>query len=229
MIPLRDINPTRRRPLVTWALMAILTAVWAYQALSGEDLIGAWGMIPAELTEVGGAAAYLRIVTSMFIHAGWWHLLGNVWFLHVFGDNVEDELGRGPFLAFYLASGLAAAATHVAIAPEAPLPLVGASGAIAGVLGAYLVLHPRARVVALVIVFFAELPAWIFLFVWFGLQLAFAFSSLGTESTGGGVAFFAHVGGFVTGVLMMLALRRSKAEDERQPDDRIEPLGPAPR
>ncbi len=211
MIPLRDINPTRRAPVVTWAIIAALVGVWLYQIASGEDVIGALGMVPAELTERGSAAEYARVVSSMFVHAGWLHLLGNAWFLHVFGDNVEDELGRGPFLAFYLASGLGAAATHVVIDPSSPLPMVGASGAIAGVLGAYLLLHPRARIHTLVFVFFAEVPAWVFLFVWFGLQLAYAFSSLGAEGAGG-VAFFAHVGGFVTGLTMMWALRRNRSD-----------------
>ena len=210
MIPLRDINPTARTPIVTWGLIALLVMVHAYQAISGEDVIGTWGMVPAELTERGGLTEYTRLVTSMFVHAGWLHLIGNVWFLHVFGDNVEDDLGRGPFLAFFLASGLGAAATHVVIDPSSPLPMVGASGAIAGVLGAYLVLHPRARVIALVVVFFAEVPAWVFLFVWFGLQLLYAFSSLGLEPESGGVAFFAHVGGFVTGLMMIFALRRTR-------------------
>lgn len=218
MIPLRDINPTRRAPVVTWALIATLVSVWLYQVLGGRDVIGAFGIVPAELVERGGLPEYGRLVTSMFVHAGWLHLLGNTWFLHVFGDNVEDELGRGPFLAFYLASGLGAAATHVAIDPASPLPMVGASGAIAGVLGGYVVLHPRARVIALVLVFFAEVPAWIFVVVWFGLQLAHAVSSLGSDPSTGGVAFFAHVGGFVTGLLMMLLLRgRPNREDGEAP------------
>ncbi len=210
MIPLRDINPTLRTPVVTWALIATLVLVHLYQVLGAQDVVGAWGMVPSELIERGGPHEYARIFTSIFVHAGWLHLIGNLWFLHVFGDNVEDELGRGPFLAFFLAAGLGAAATHVVIDPSSPLPMVGASGAIAGVLGAYLVLHPRARVIALVVVFFAEVPAWVFLFVWFGLQLAYAFSSLGLDPAGGGVAFFAHVGGFVTGLSMMFALRRTR-------------------
>ena len=207
-IPLRDLNPTARRPIVTWTLIALNVAVFAYQLSEGDGFAARWGVTAADLVGDPGAASYSRLFTSMFVHIGWLHLLGNLWFLHVFGDNVEDELGRGPFLAFYLASGLAAVATHIAIDPASKLPMVGASGAIAGVLGGYLVLYPRARVVALVLVFFVELPAWVFLFVWFGLQLVNAFYSLAQVESGGDVAFFAHVGGFVTGLAMVLALRR---------------------
>jgi len=222
VIPLRDLNPVRRTPVVTWALIGINVAVWLYQVGSGAPVIERFGIVPEVVTGAGGLDSYWRLVTSMFVHAGWLHLLGNVWFLHVFGDNVEDELGRGPFAAFYLASGLAAAATHVAIDPASPYAMVGASGAIAGVLGAYLVLHPRARVVALVVVVFAELPAWIFLFVWFGLQLVHGLGSLGSEPSGG-VAFFAHVGGFVAGLAMMFVLRGT--EPPQEPQDEAQPKG----
>lgn len=208
MIPLRDINPTQRTPVVTWTLIALITAVWLYQLATDVSVIEAWGMIPLKITDGTSPLEYSRLGTSMFIHASWLHLVGNLWFLHVFGDNVEDALGRGPFLVFYLAGGLAATATHVAIDPSSSTPMVGASGAIAAVLGAYLALYPRARVVALVLFFFAEVPAWVFLFVWFGLQLLDGFSSLGSPSAGG-TAFFAHIGGFVAGLVMVFALRRS--------------------
>ena len=205
MIPLRDINPTKRTPIVTWTLIGLISAVWIYQISGDASVIESWGLIPSKVTE-GDVSEYTRLLSSMFVHASWLHLVGNLWFLHIFGDNVEDALGRGPFLAFYLAGGLAATATHVAIEPGSTLPMVGASGAIAAVLGAYLLLYPRARVVALVFVFFAEVPAWVFLFVWFGLQLFEAFSSFGAQA-GGGTAFFAHVGGFVAGLVMVFALR----------------------
>ena len=208
-------NPTVRRPVVTWALIAVLVSVWLYQ-FTDATVIERFGVVPSALTRDGGWREYSRLLTSIFVHAGWLHLLGNVWFLHVFGDNVEDTLGRGPFLAFFLASGVAAAATQIAINPGSPLPMVGASGAIAGILGAYLVLHPRARVHALVLVFFAELPAWVFLFVWFGLQLLDGLISLGGEQTGG-TAFFAHIGGFIAGVSMMIVLRQPPPETSAAP------------
>jgi len=213
-IPLRDINPTARRPVVTWTLIALSIAVFVYQLFTGAGFAEEWGVKAAELTGNPGIQSYSRLITSMFVHVGWLHLIGNLWFLHVFGDNVEDALGRGPFIAFYLASGIAAVATHVAIDPMSKLPMVGASGAIAGVLGGYLVLHPKARVVALFLVFFVELPAWVFLFVWFGLQLVNAFYSLGHVASGGDVAFFAHVGGFVAGLAMVFALRRRSQTGE---------------
>lgn len=208
MIPLRDINPTVRTPIMTWGLIVLISSVWAYQIFSNDSVIETWGLIPSKVTG-GSPSEYVRLMSSMFVHASWLHLLGNLWFLHVFGDNVEDALGRGPYLVFYVAGGLVATATHIAIDPSSPLPMVGASGAIAAVLGAYVVLYPRARVVALVFIVFAEVPAWVFLFVWFGLQLLDAFSSLGA-SMSGGTAFFAHVGGFVAGLVMVFALRRPK-------------------
>ncbi len=213
MIPLRDINPTRRTPVVTWGLIAVVSAVWVYQLSGDANVIETWGLIPSKLTDDGNLSEYSRLVSAMFVHASWLHLLGNLWFLHVFGDNVEDALGRGPFLAFYFAGGLAASATQIAIDPSSTLPMVGASGAIAAVLGAYLVLYPHARVVALVFIFFAEVPAWLFLFVWFGLQLLDGVSSFGVQ-TSGGTAFFAHIGGFVAGLVMVFALRRSGGSPE---------------
>ena len=210
MIPLKDINPTKRRPVVTWALIAVSVGVWIFQVTTGVDVATDFGVVPFDLTHDPGFASYARLVSSMFVHGGWFHLLGNMWFLHVFGDNVEDAIGRGPYLGFYLAAGLSAAALHVVIDPMSEVPMVGASGAIAGVLGGYLVLHPRARVITLFFVFFVELPAWVFLFVWFGLQLVHGFSSLTDNvSHDGGVAFFAHVGGFVTGLAMTWVMKRS--------------------
>lgn len=215
MIPLRDLNPTRTRPYLTWALIGVNVVVWLYEVLLGSGLplfVQRWGVIPYYLTQEPSLGSWLTPLTSMFMHGGWMHLIGNMWFLHIFGDNIEDELGRGRFLLFYLLSGLGAVALQVAIDPASPVPMVGASGAIAGVLGGYMMLHPRARVVTLVpIVIFVqlvELPAWVFLFVWFGLQMLQAFTSLGVATQTGGVAFFAHIGGFVIGLLLVKLLRR---------------------
>ncbi|MGE0791208.1 MAG: rhomboid family intramembrane serine protease [Sandaracinaceae bacterium] len=223
MIPLRDINPTLRRPYATYALIAINVAAWLYEvALGGaaEPFIQRWGVVPYYLVQAPSLGSWLTPLTSMFLHGGWMHLIGNMWFLYVFGDNIEDALGRTRYVLFYLLTGLTAVAAQVVIDPHSTVPMVGASGAIAGVLGAYLMLHPRARVVTLVPIFifiqFVELPAWVFLFVWIGLQLLQGFTSLGDLTGGGGVAFFAHIGGFAAGVaLIRLFLRTRPPETER--------------
>jgi membrane associated rhomboid family serine protease len=173
-------------------------------------------VVPHYLTSGGKAGIYLTPLTSMFMHGGWVHLIGNMLFLHVFGDNIEDELGHARYLLFYLVTGLGAVALQVAIDPDGSTPMVGASGAIAGVLGGYMMLHPRARVLTLVpvvFIFFVELPAFLFLFVWFGLQLLQGFLSLGvTDEAAGGVAFFAHIGGFVLGLVLVKMLRLPASE-----------------
>ena len=226
MIPLRDANPTRRRPIVTWILIALCFAVFAIE-LSVQTGSGArgldrffleYGVVPAELSGagagpgpggIGGPA--LTLVTHQFLHGGWIHLGGNMLYLWIFGNNVEDRLGRLGFLVFYLLGGVAAALSQVAIAPGSQTPLVGASGAIAAVLGAYLVLFPGARVLSLIFLgFFYQLltvPAVVVLVLWFVLQLISGVGSLGPASDGGGVAFFAHIGGFVVGVVVGLLVR----------------------
>lgn len=217
ILPLRDINPTRRPPVLTWALIAANVVVWLYEVSLGQAemqlAVDRWGVVPHFLLVEPSVGAWMTPVTSLFLHAGWAHLLWNMWFLHVFGDNIEDELGRGRFLLFYLLCGLGAVAAQVAIDPTGRTPMVGASGAIAGVLGGYMMLHPRAPIVTLVLVFFVQLPAWIFLFVWFGLQLLEGFTSLGLPGNTGGVAFFAHIGGFVVGAAMVHRLRRPADPD----------------
>jgi membrane associated rhomboid family serine protease len=161
-----------------------------------------WGLVPESLMQGQGLAT---IVTSMFLHAGWMHLLGNMLFLWIYGDNLEDEMGHGGFLLFYLLSGLAAALAQVAMDPFSPIPMVGASGAIAGVMGGYLLLFPKARVDVLFIflIFFRifAIPAWIVLGIWFALQI---FSGMSMPVDGGGVAYWAHAGGFAGGLLLAL-------------------------
>jgi membrane associated rhomboid family serine protease len=164
-----------------------------------------------------GARAWTWItpLTSMFMHGGWMHIIGNMWFLWVFGDNLEDVMGRGRFIGFYLLCGLAAAVGQMLIDPGSRVPMVGASGAISGVLAGYVRLFPHARVLTLVPIFiflqFVELPAFLFIFIWFGLQLLQGFASLGQVGTGqGGVAFFAHIGGFVAGLVLVKLFRRGK-------------------
>lgn len=225
MFPIHDDNPTRRAPVVTWALVVITGAVWVLVQGAGlapaqfEASICSFGAIPAEVTGGGGLSAgpcaegglgAEAMLTSIFLHGGWLHLIGNLWFLWIFGNNVEDSMGRGGFVAFYLLTGLAAAGAHIASDPGSVVPMVGASGAISGVMGAYLVLFPRARVktllVLLVFVTVVDLPAFVYLGYWFLIQLV----SSGTVASAG-VAFWAHIGGFAAGVLLIPLFRRRRA------------------
>jgi len=224
VIPLGDRNPTRRTPIVTRTLILACFVVFGGELWIGaqggdvalEAFFREWGAVPSRVTDAINAGdwasqAIAGLVTSIFLHGGWLHVLGNMLYLWIFGNNVEDRLGRLPFLLFYLAGGVIAALAQVAIAPSSDVPLVGASGAIAAALGAYLVLYPGARVVSIVFLGFfyqlAEVPALIVLGFWFVLQLVNGAASLDAETAQGGVAFFAHIGGFVMGLLVGLALR----------------------
>jgi membrane associated rhomboid family serine protease len=220
VIPLRDANPTRRRPVVTYALIAICTVVFGLelwiQATQGdaalERFLTQYGAVASRITEAPTSSSLLGLITSQFLHGGWLHLGGNMLYLWIFGNNVEDRLGRLGYLLFYLAGGVVAGLTQVAIDPSSTAPLIGASGAIAAVLGAYLVLYPGARVLSLVFLgFFYQLinvPALIVLALWFGLQLVSGFMSLGAGSAvDAGVAVFAHIGGFVLGVVVGAVVR----------------------
>ena len=211
MLPLADDNPTHLTPYVTWALIAanILAFIWQIQT-GLERSVMMMGFIPAELhggdwTEAG------HTVSSMFLHGGWLHLLGNVWFLRIFGDNVEDEMGHVRFVIFYLLCGLAADAAHFISAPASTIPVVGASGAISGVLGAYMMKHPMARVkmwTGFLLFPITELPAFVFLFFWGGIQLLSAMASIGMKGEGGGIAYWAHLGGFIAGILLVWLLAK---------------------
>ena len=232
MIPLRDRNPTRRTPFVTYALIAACFAAFAIELSttgSGGDaaleaFFRRWGAVPADITAAFDAGDYfgsatVGMFTSMFLHGGWVHILGNMLFLWIFGNNVEDRLGPVAFLLFYLVGGLAAALAQVAIDPSSTVPLVGASGAIAAALGTYIVLYPGARILSLVFLGFfyqlLEVPALVVLGYWFVLQLVSGVAALGAETAGGGVAFFAHVGGFVLGVIVGVLLRLLRPETGR--------------
>jgi membrane associated rhomboid family serine protease len=207
MFPIRDHNPSGRTPLVTYALIAanVLVFLTYYLALDARQLdyfFYDWGFVPRFVTDgerLGG------IVTHMFLHGGWMHLLGNMLFLFIFGDNMEDELGHVGFAAFYLAAGLAAVGLQYVADPVSDIPMVGASGAIAGVMGGYLLLFPKAKVDVLfiIVIFFRifPVPAWIVLGVWFGVQL---FNGAMTPVDGGGVAYWAHAGGFIAGLVLAL-------------------------
>ena len=214
MLPLKDLNPTRIRPFVTYGLIAANLAVWIWQLADGLDRsIEQLGFHPCEVNDsclqVGQDWA-LTAFTSMFMHASWAHLLGNMLFLWIFGNNVEDALGHVRFAVFYLAGGLAAALSQALVTLafgselSGAIPNVGASGAIAVVLGAYVVLYPRALVLTWVFpVFFFPIPAVFFIGIWFVFQLLVGSTSLTTPTSGGGVAYFAHVGGFLFGALLI--------------------------
>ena len=208
MIPLRDTIPSSRVPLVNYAIIAANVAVFLHESTLGPRLDGfvyTYGMVPREF-------APATLVTSMFLHGGWGHLLGNMLYLYIFGDNVEDRLGHPRYLVFYLLCGVAAAAAQALTNPHSNVPMVGASGAIAGVSGAYLLFFPQARVVTILPLFIflqiVEIPAVFFLAVWFLWQLVSGVATLGTRAAAGGVAFWAHVGGFVSGMVLGPTLRR---------------------
>ena len=223
MFPLRDTIPSRGVPLVLWLLILANGLVFGFELrLSDADLallVEHYGVVPVQLSLAPHAffsdpGAYLPLLTSMFLHGGWMHVIGNLWILMIFGDNVEDRMGHGRFLVFYLVCGLIAGLVHVYFNADSPVPTIGASGAIAGVMGAYFVLYPRARVITLIPILFyplfVELPAYVFLGVWFASQVLSS-SVVGQVETGG-VAFLAHVGGFLAGVLLHWVFVRRRDE-----------------
>ncbi len=227
LFPLRDENPTSLAPLITYLLVGLNIAAWILiqgAGMSAEVLanaVCAFGAIPAEITGsaegfravelapdlppcVLGGLTTEALLTSMFMHGSWLHLISNMWFLWIFGNNIEDSMGHLRFLAFYLIAGVLAAVTHIVMAPTSPVPMVGASGAISGVMGAYLLLYPRIRIQTLfffiIFIKVIPIPAWIVLIWWFVLQV---FSGVAAPVDGGGVAFWAHIGGFVAGLVMV--------------------------
>ena len=215
MFPLRDTIPSRRTPFVLWVIVLANALAFAYElSLRGgalERLIGEYGVIPARigLTTDGlvrAPEAYLTLVTSMFLHGGWFHVIGNLWTLLIFGDNIEDRMGHLRFLVFYLLCGVVAGGVHVYFHPASTVPTIGASGAIAGVMGAYFVLYPRARVITLIPLLFyplfVELPAFVFLGLWLTTQVLSSSAALTAPDAAGGIAFLAHVGGFAAGFLL---------------------------
>jgi membrane associated rhomboid family serine protease len=215
MFPLKDDNPTSITPLVTWALIAMNVLVFFYQLSLGpveNRFIYQFGAIPAVITgqeslsrNLAVIPPFLSIFTSMFLHGGWMHLIGNMWFLWIFGNNIEEAMGSLRYFVFYILCGLAASLAHVFFNAGSTVPSIGASGAIAGVLGAYLMLYPRARVLTLVFLFIfiriMWLPAGILLGLWFFIQIWSG--ALAGSPAGGGVAFWAHVGGFLAGILLV--------------------------
>jgi len=219
LIPLRDDNPTVLWPLVTIALILANAAVFFYELSLDprllESLIYQMGMVPAAVTGsfIPGTGGYFTLVTSMFLHGGWMHVIGNMLYLWIFGNNIEDSMGHLRFILFYLITGLAAAAAHLAFNAASTVPTIGASGAVSGVLGAYLVLFPHARVQTLVTLgFFIRIiyvPAWVLLLFWIGLQLLNQ-ALAPIDPTAGGVAYAAHIGGFAAGLVLILLFRKHR-------------------
>ena len=242
MFPIRDDNPNITTPYATYGLIGASVLAWfLVQGLGSEPALSAsvcrLGLIPADLLQnapagasipiapgvacaIAGDGGWHTVLTSMFLHGGWMHLIGNMWFLWLFGNNVEDSMTRPRFIAFYLLCGLAAALAQVVVEPDSRIPMVGASGAISGVMGGYLVLYPRVRVFTLVPLGFfvtsVALPAWAMLIYWLVLQVLGGMTSVAGAQGPGGVAFWAHIGGFIAGaVLAKLFARRDYVEEHR--------------
>ncbi len=219
MFPLRDTQPSNSWPVVTVLLIVVNILVFLFEFSLGDyernAFIAAYGLVPDHLQ-------LTSVLTHMFLHGGWMHVLGNMWFLWIFGDNIEDILGHGKYLVFYLLCGVAAAVTQILFSLDSRVPMVGASGAIAGVMGAYMIKFPRARIVTLAFIFFFittfDIPAWVMLIYWFAIQLFSGVGSIGySQANQGGVAFFAHVGGFVAGIVLV-SLMAARPRYSSRPD-----------
>ena len=228
MFPLRDENPTTLSPLSTLGVIAACSAVWVFlqgAGMSEETYYSSicnLGVIPAELTgsfnmstQEGpcptGGIGWPALFTSMFSHGSWMHLIGNMWFLWIFGNNIEDAMGHMRFMAFFILTGLIAVGAHVFLSPDSSIPMVGASGAISGIMGAYFIQYPKARIKTLVVLGWfhvMRIPAWIFLGIWTGMQ----FLGLGAAATGegGGIAYAAHLGGLFAGLGLVFLFRKTK-------------------
>jgi len=217
VIPLRDTIPARNYPLVTHILIGINILVFVVQMTQGTHLdrfIYTYGLVPARYSLDAAAARFsafqqaFAFVSFMFLHGGFWHLIGNLWFLHIFGDNVEDRLGHLRYIVFYLSCGIASGVAHLLLNPYSTIPTIGASGAIAGIMGAYFITYPRAKILTLIPIFFIpyfiEISAFYFLAIWLLIQLLNAAGIFGGAT--GGIAWWAHIGGFVFGMLILKAL-----------------------
>jgi membrane associated rhomboid family serine protease len=215
MFPIGDENAGNSiKPYVNWALIAICVIVFLYEMILPERQLEAFffqfGAIPAEVTQFQNL---YTVLTSMFVHGGIAHIFGNMLFLYIFGDNIEDAMGHLPYLLFYLLCGFAAAATQILLSPNSTIPIIGASGAISGVMGAYIVLFPQGKVRTIVVfgvIGVVLVPAWVMIGIWFALQLFSGFASLGAADVGG-VAFWAHVGGFIAGAILVWLFRDKDA------------------
>ncbi len=246
MIPLRDTIPSQTYPIVTYTLIGINIAVYLIQLSKGPamaEFVYTYGLVPARFTDAGIRSEFPLIahltamVSFMFLHGGFWHILGNMWTLYIFGDNVEDRLGSFSYLVFYLAAGFVSGILHLFLNLDSNIPTIGASGAIAGVMGAYFILYPRARIITLIPIFIfpliIEIPAFFFLGFWFFLQVLNAAATSGFVS---GIAWWAHIGGFVFGVVFLQYFLRlpekgfsgklKQASVKKKTSDRIQVLYP---
>ncbi len=221
MIPIRDINPSKGTPVVNRCIIAACIAMFFYEWALGAELesfLYRYGLIPVRfftMLELSGfhfGELMLPFLSSMFLHGGWFHIISNMWILHIFGDNIEGELGHGRYFLFYILSGIIAGMIHVLLHPASAMPTVGASGAIAGVMGAYFIFYPKAKILTLIPIFFfpmmVELPAFIYLGMWFLMQFFSGTLSLlahGDEVVG--IAWWAHVGGFLAGIVLLFFMR----------------------
>jgi membrane associated rhomboid family serine protease len=211
MIPLKDLNPRRNFPVVTLLLIAANVLVFIYQVMlppaAAETFVKTWALTPSHIKlaleghRYTPLEAFLPLFTCMFLHGSWWHLIGNMWFFWIFGDNVEDQFGHLGYLVFYIICGLGSGITEVVFSWGSKVPSLGASGAIAGVLGAYIVFFPRAQILTLLIFFLVRIPAVVFIGIWFLMNFFSGVSSIGAVNTGG-IAWWAHVGGFLLGVVI---------------------------
>ncbi|NOX38475.1 MAG: rhomboid family intramembrane serine protease [Calditrichaeota bacterium] len=235
MIPLRDNIPSRTFPVVNYALIIINSAIFLYEVSLGPQLeafLHTFGVIPAKYFWLAQhepwniVERFFPILTSMFLHGGWLHIIGNMWFLWIFGDNVEDRMGHGRYLAFYILSGIGASLFHIYLNPTSTVPTIGASGAIAGVMGAYFILYPFARVITLVPIFIfvdiIEIPAFFFLGFWVLLQFFQGTLSL-AFSQSGGVAWWAHFGGFLVGAVLVFFFKKPRKKMPRVYPDQFFP------
>jgi membrane associated rhomboid family serine protease len=229
MIPLRDTLPSERFPIVNYSFIALCSLAFYFEFTAGSDvgtIIDAYALVPVRFFEVAERSGfhnlvlYIPFVSSTFLHAGILHFLGNMLFLWIFGDNVEDRLGHVGYAVFYLAGGVAAGVAHVVANPGSMIPTVGASGSIAAVMGAYMLMYPRAQIESLVIIFIfirvISVPAGIYLLLWFALQLYQGTGSLAADTNQGGVAWWAHAGGFIFGATTVVLLGASKRRRRRR-------------
>ncbi len=219
MFPIRDTVPNRTFPFTTWTLIILCGLVFLFETTLPQDFldnfIHHFGIVPTDYTKSKNGIIfpdYLSFITAMFLHGGWLHFLGNVWFLKIFGSKVEDRMGHGRFLFFYLIVGVLASIFYIYFNPRSPMPVIGASGAIAGVMGAYFVLFPRARILTFIPIFiipwFIDVPAIFFLGWWFLLQVFSGTVAQVLPSSGGGIAWWGHIGGFIAGILLVLFFKK---------------------
>lgn len=215
MIPLQDTIPSRQFPLANWTIIGITTVAFLFELSLPEHrletLVQLFGLIPARYTDpswaewMGYPKSYLPFLTNMFLHSGWGHFIGNMWTLYIFGDNVEDRMGTGRYLVFYILTGIVAGLTHTLLYPTSTVPAIGASGAISGVMAAYMFLFPRSRIVfflpILFLPYFLEIPALVYIGAWFIGQLISGVTVLAITDQASGIAFWAHIGGFIAGAM----------------------------